>query len=168
VNRPLRFDPIAAASENWRRRDVVDAMAAATSVMRAQQIVLASVDAVLRPLSLTFARFEALRLLAFTRAGELPMGKIGARLMVHPTSVTNSIDRLEADGLVERRPHPTDGRTTLAAITPHGRELVERATVLLDESGYGLATLASEDLRALTEIVTRLRRSVGDFVDPDA
>lgn len=163
--RPLGFDPIAAASDNWERRDVVDAMAAATSVMRAQQIVLAAVDAELRPLGLTFARFEALRLLAFTQKGELPMGKIGARLMVHPTSVTNSIDRLEADGLVERRPHPTDRRTTLAAITPAGRALVERATVLLDDAAYGLGDLEVADLQALTDIVTRLRQATGDFVD---
>src|SRR3954465_7883975 len=107
-------------------------MAAATSLMRAQQIVLAAVDAELRPMGLTFARFEALRLLAFTRRGELPMGKIGTRLMVHPTSVTNSIDRLEADGLVERRPHPDDRRTTLAAITSTGRSTVSRATRKLD------------------------------------
>lgn len=163
MSRPLPFDPIAAASDNWVRRDVVDAMAAATSVMRAQQIVLAAVDAGLRPLGLTFARFEALRLLAFTRKGELPMGKIGDRLMVHPASVTNIVDRLEHDGLVERRPHPTDRRTTLAGITDAGRELVEQATDVLDDLRYGLGELDGEDLRALTEIVTRLRVAVGDF-----
>jgi DNA-binding MarR family transcriptional regulator len=140
-------------------------MAAATSIMRAQQIVLAAVDGQLRPLGLTFARFEALRLLAFTRKGELPMGKIGDRLMVHPTSVTNSIDRLEADGLVERRPHPTDRRTTLAAITAPGRRLVAEATALLDEVRYGLGSLDATELRALTEVITDLRRNVGDFVD---
>lgn len=165
--RPLRFDPIAAAAENWQNRDVVDAMTAATSIMRAQQIVLAAVEAELRPLGLTFARFETLRLLAFTRAGELPMGKIGERLMVHPTSVTNSIDRLEADRLVERRAHPEDRRATLAAITEAGRRLVEEATTLLDEMRYGLAELDRSELEALTGVITHLRRATGDFSPPD-
>jgi DNA-binding MarR family transcriptional regulator len=165
VPRPLRFDPIAAAADNWENRDVVDAMAAATSIMRAQQIVLAAVEAELKPLGLTFARFETLRLLAFTRAGELPMGKIGERLMVHPTSVTNSVDRLEADGLVERRAHPDDRRTTLAAITPAGRALVDRATKLLDEIDYGLGDLGPRQLTQLTSIITDLRRTAGDFTD---
>jgi DNA-binding MarR family transcriptional regulator len=164
VTRPLRFDPIKAAADNWENRDVVPAMAAATSIMRAQQIVLAAVEAELKPLGLTFARFETLRLLAFTRAGELPMGKIGERLMVHPTSVTNSVDRLEADHLVERRPHPNDRRTTLAAITPAGRELVERATKLLDQIDYGVGALDRQDLDELTALITRLRRAAGDFL----
>ena len=60
-------------------------------------------------------------LLTFTRTGQMPLGKIGQRLQVHPASVTNVIDRLEVDGLVRRRPHPTDQRTTLAAITAKGR-----------------------------------------------
>ena len=165
--RPLRFDPIEAAADNWENRDVVEAMAAATSIMRAQQIVLAAVETELKPLGLTFARFETLRLLAFTRAGELPMGKIGERLMVHPTSVTNSVDRLEADGLVERRAHPDDRRATLAAITPAGRSLVERATKLLDEIDYGMGGLDTDRLSRLTAIITDLRRSAGDFVPPD-
>ncbi len=59
-------------------------MTAITSVMRVQQLLLARVEDVLKPYGLTFAAFEALRLLAFTRHGSLPMGKMGERLMVHP------------------------------------------------------------------------------------
>src|SRR4029453_19377505 len=96
-------------------------MSPTTSIMRAQQLILAAVDEALRPLDLTFARYEALVLLAFSRQGSLPMGKMGDRLMLHPTSVTNIIDRLERQGLVDRLAHPTDRRTTLAAITDEGR-----------------------------------------------
>jgi DNA-binding MarR family transcriptional regulator len=122
-NRPLPFDAIAEARRQWEahRWPVPSAMAAATSIMRAQQIVLARVDSVLRPLDLTFARYEALVLLYFSRQGALPLGKMGDRLMLHPTSVTNIIDRLEDQGLVRRVPHPTDRRTTLAEITDDGR-----------------------------------------------
>jgi len=65
-----------------------------TSVMRAQQVLLARVDAVLSPFGLTFARFEVLMLLQFSRSGALPLSRIGQRLQVHPASVTNAIDRL--------------------------------------------------------------------------
>ncbi|MBP8838659.1 MAG: MarR family transcriptional regulator, partial [Dermatophilaceae bacterium] len=95
-------------------------MAAATSIMRVHQALLAEFDGIVGRHGLTFARYEALVLLAFTRSGELPMSKVGERLMVHPTSATNIVQRLEAAGLVERRPNPSDGRGTLAAITETG------------------------------------------------
>ena len=78
-------------------------MAAVTSVMRVQQLLLARVEDTLKPYGLTFAAYEALRLLAFTRSGSLPMGKLGVRLMVHPAAVTNAIGRLEQRGLVQRQ-----------------------------------------------------------------
>ena len=101
-------------------------MAVVTSIMRLQQIFLARADAVLRPLGLTFARYEVLMLLSFSRRDALPLGKIGERLQVNPASVTNAVDRLEADGLVTRRSNPDDGRVTLAALTPSGRRVVAR------------------------------------------
>ena len=111
-------------------------MAAITSIMRAHQILLAEVDAVVKPYGLTFARYEALVLLTFSKAGELPMSKIGERLMVHPTSVTNTVDRLVRSGLVDKRPNPNDGRGTLASITDKGREVVRRGDPRPD--GHGL------------------------------
>lgn len=95
-------------------------MVAVTSVMRAHQILLARVENALRPYDLSFSRFELLRLLAFSRSGALPITKASDRLQVHVTSVTHAIRRLEAAGLVERVPHPTDGRTTLVRITDLG------------------------------------------------
>src|SRR5215510_4956673 len=105
VRRVLPFDPIAEAHRQWSGRwpEQADQMAAVTSVMRVQQLLLGEIERVLRPHGLSFASYEALRLLAFTRSGELPMGKLGERLMVHPASVTNTIDRLEQRGLVRRR-----------------------------------------------------------------
>ncbi len=107
VKRKLPFDPIDEARRHWEGRwGRGDAMAAATGVMRVQQIVLGAVDEVLRPFDLTFARYEALVLLQFSRKGSLPLGKMGERLMIHPTSVTNIVDRLEAQGFLRRVPHP--------------------------------------------------------------
>ena len=72
--------------------------------MRVQQLVIGRLDAILKPHGLTFARYEALVLLVFSSRGSLPLGKMGERLQVHPTSVTSIVQRLEAVGL--RRPPP--------------------------------------------------------------
>ena len=162
---PLTFDPIAEARRNWRRNDwgAVEAMSAATSITRAHQILLRRIDGTLEPLGLNFSRFEALALLHFSRAGSLPLGKIGDRLQVHPTSVTNTIDRLEADGLVIRRPHPNDRRTTLAGLTSLGRRRVQAAARALAEVGFGLDGMPRRDLNKVDEALTPLRRSAGDF-----
>ena len=165
---PLKFDPIEEARLQWSARwepDVSEAMAAATSIMRAQQIVLAAVDGALRPFGLTFARYEGLVLLLYSRRGELPLGKMGPRLMIHPTSVTNIIDRLEQQGLVRRRPHPTDGRTTLAEITDEGRRLAKQATRAVNSVVFGLGNLSPGDLHHLMAIITKLRLGAGDFYE---
>jgi DNA-binding MarR family transcriptional regulator len=163
---PLPFDPIEEARAQWSTRwdpETGEAMAAATSIMRAQQVVLAAVDGALRPFGLTFARYEGLVLLLFSRRGVLPLGKMGQRLMIHPTSVTNIIDRLEEQGLVRRLPHPTDGRTTLAELTADGRSLARKATKAVNEVTFGLDTLSAQDLQQLMRIIRKLRVGVGDF-----
>jgi DNA-binding MarR family transcriptional regulator len=164
VRRPLPLDPIAEARRQWELRwDGGSVMAAATSVMRAQQIVQARVDDTLRPFGLTFARYEALVLLTFARRQELPMGKMGERLMIHPTSVTNIVDRLETQGLAVRLPHQTDRRTTLVRITEAGRALVERATKEVVASAFGLESLSEAEHDELTAIVRKLRVGRGEL-----
>ena len=160
----LPFDPIARAAETWEQRfGPSDAMAAVTSIMRAQQILLAELDTVLRPYRLTFARYEALVLLTFSRRGALPMWVIGQRLMVHPTSATNTIDRLERRGLVVRRPNPRDGRGKLAEITPAGRELVSKATADLMAARFGMASYDVDQLSQVFDLLRGLRVAAGDF-----
>jgi DNA-binding MarR family transcriptional regulator len=101
--------------------------------------------------------------LRFSRTGQLPLGKIGQRLQVHPASVTNVIDRLEGKGFVERRAHPDDARTTLAAITRKGRAIAKKATTQLNANVFGHTGLDEDQLRSLVEVVTELRRNEGDF-----
>jgi DNA-binding MarR family transcriptional regulator len=168
VARPLTtdqmvVDPIAEARRQWDQRWSGGAtMAAATSIMRAQQIVQASVDEALRPFGLTFARYEALVLLAFSKRGALPMGKMGERLMIHPTSVTNIVDRLEGQGFVRRLPHERDRRTTLVEITAAGREVVDRATGEVVASEFGLDALSESQLNQLTSLVHTVRVGTGE------
>jgi DNA-binding MarR family transcriptional regulator len=162
----LPFDPIARAAETWESRfGESTAMAAVTAIMRVQQILLGHLDGLLRPHGLTFARYEALVLLSFSRDGELPMRIIGERLMVHPTSVTNTIDRLEHQHLVARKPNPRDGRGTLAAITPAGRAVMRRATDDLMEAEFGMGGYSKVQLEDLSRLLRRLRLAAGDFTD---
>lgn len=159
-------DPIALARANWERAgwsDVADGMVAVTSVMRAHQILLARVEATLRPYDLSFSRFELLRLLAFSRSGALPITKASDRLQVHVTSVTHAIRRLEAAGLVERLPHPTDGRTTLVSITELGRSTVSAATDSLNREVFADIGMSEQESRALSSAIETLRRNAGDF-----
>lgn len=162
---PLDFDPIDEAATNWRTAGwgAVDAMTAATSITRAHQILSSRIDAALAPLGLNFSRFEVLALLSFTREGELPLGKVGDRLQVHPASVTNTVNRLEVDGLVERRAHPTDGRTTLAVLTTEGRHRVEVAAAALAEIEFGVAGLSRSGRRSVGAAILELRSAAGDF-----
>jgi len=160
----LPFDPIDEAARQWGERwPGVPAMHAVTSLMRVQQLVLARLDAILKPHGLTFARYEALVLLVFSSRGSLPLGKMGERLQVHPTSVTSIVRRLEADRLVVRRPHPDDGRGVLAEITDAGRARVERATQDLVSSGFALETMTDDQLAELSRLLRPVRRAAGDF-----
>ncbi|MEU3185523.1 MarR family transcriptional regulator [Streptomyces sp. NPDC006923] len=160
----LPFDPIARADELWQQRwGPVPSMGAITSIMRAHQILLAEVDAAVKPYGLTFARYEALVLLTFSKAGELPMSKIGERLMVHPTSVTNTVDRLAKSGLVDKRPNPKDGRGTLASITEKGRKVVDAATRDLMDMDFGLGTYDAEGCAEIVAMLRPLRIAARDF-----
>ncbi|REF29299.1 MarR family winged helix-turn-helix transcriptional regulator [Calidifontibacter indicus] len=162
----LAADPIAVARDEWERRGWADAapgMAAVTSLMRAQQIVAARVDAALKPFGVTFARYELLMLLTFSRKGTLPMKLIGSRLQVHPTSVTNAVDRLEAAGLVTRSTHPDDRRAFIVGITDQGRDLAARATDALNAQVFAAPGLTPTDLEALVDVIGRMRSDAGDF-----
>jgi DNA-binding MarR family transcriptional regulator len=161
-----RPDPIELAHRNWIGAgwgEAADGMALVTSIMRVQQLFLGRIEGLLRPHGLTFARFEVLRLLAFTRHGELPVGKIGERLQVHPASVTNAVQRLEEAGLVSRRTNPDDGRSVLAEITGPGRELVQRCTLLLNDEVFSQVGLPASAAGAVVRGLHDLRRHAGDF-----
>lgn len=166
TRRVLPFDPVVEARRNWIERgwvDAADGMALVTSVMRVHQILLARVDDALSPCGLTFARYEVLMLLTFSRTGKMPLGKLGQRLQVHPASVTNVIDRLEEGGLVRREPHPTDKRTTLATITAKGRKVAAAATELLNAEVFSGVGDGIGPPAQLFGALAHLRRSAGDF-----
>ena len=136
---------------------------AITSLMRAQAIVSRRVEVALRPLGITFARYEVLMLLSFSRRGSLPMSLIGARLQVHQTSVTNAVDRLEAADYVRRSPHAQDRRATIVTLTDAGRELAEKATEVLNRDVFSQPGLGPAGVEVLLGQLDDLRHDAGDY-----
>lgn len=166
---PLPVDPIAEAKRQWVEHGwsrAANGMALVTSIMRAQQLMLARVETALKPFNLSFARYELLTLLSFSRAGVLPMSSVTARLQVHPTSVSNTVDRLERDGLVVRSAHPTDGRAAMVSLTESGRALVATASNAVNASVFESPGIDEPDLLQMVRTLAKYRESSGDFVPP--
>lgn len=162
----LQQDPIEAAHRLWVEHgweSAADGMAAVTAITRAWQIVQSRVDAVLKPRNLTFARYEVLMLLLFSSAGQIPMSKVGQRLQVHPTSVTNAVDRLQQAGLVSRTPHQSDARSTLVGLTELGRETALAATKELNAEVFEQPGMSPARLRTLHGVLKAYRHEAGDF-----
>ncbi|HSF85695.1 MAG TPA: MarR family transcriptional regulator [Acidimicrobiia bacterium] len=161
-----RQDPIAEAKRQWIRHgwgDAAEGMAAVTTIVRVNQIVTSRVADALTPWGLSFARFEILRLLGFSRRGQLPMGKIGERLQVHPASVTSAVKRLERDGLVAREVDGLDSRIVLASITEAGRVVLAPATEAINTVFETVA--GHHDLASMVKSLDVIRASAGDPVE---
>ena len=163
---PLGYDPVDAARQRWVEQgwgDVAAGMAAVVSVMRAEQIFLNRTATVLRPLGLTFARYQVLGMLRWT--GPLTLGAVGERLWITPATVTSAVDRLENADLCRRVAHPTDARATLVEITPRGRRLFDRAVDRLNAEVFGTVGLDAGELEQLVTLIGKIRAAEGDVVE---
>jgi len=140
-------------------------MAMVTSVVRVQQIFTERIDAVLRPLGLTFARYEVLMVLSFTADGAMSMTRLGSLLQVHPSSVTSAVDRLERQGFVERTSSQSDGRVVLATITDAGRSVVGSATEGLNRDVFERPGIGEAEVVAVTDLLSAVRADAGDPVE---
>ena len=162
-----KLDPIAEAKRQWighRWEEAAPGMAAVTTITRVQQILVGRVEEALAPLGLTFARFEILRLLGFTRTGRLPMGKISDRLQVHPASVTSAVKRLEREGLIRRESSDDDNRIVLAVLQPQGEAILGPATEAVNRV-FESTGLDDVQLDALVELMGPIRLGAGDRVE---
>lgn len=127
----------------------VESLFALSSSLRAARVLTSRVEAKLLKFGLNWPRFEALVMLRYAEGGSLLLGQLSHRLLVHPTSVTNIVDKLEAEGLVRRVPHSEDRRAVLAQITEEGHELMKSAAKALHEIEYGFAGASKEQLHLL-------------------
>ena len=165
MTHPLAYDPVEASRARWVEQgwgDAAPGMAAVVSVMRAEQIFLRRATDLLRPLGLTFARYQVLGMVRWL--GPLTLGAVGHRLWITPATVTNAIDRLEGAGLVRRLSHPTDARATLVEITPKGGRTFDKAVETLNAELFGAVGLSDEELQQLVAIIGKIRAAEGDVV----
>jgi DNA-binding MarR family transcriptional regulator len=164
----LEYDPIDASHRYWLAQgweDSADGVGVVISLMRGWQILLTRANTLLRPLGLTFARYQVLGLLRSSRP--LTLGQVGTSLWVTPGTVTSSVDRLEASGLIRRFPHPSDGRTVLAEITPAGRRLFDKAVKTLNKSLFSTLPLSGDESTLLVNLIGKIRAEAGDQVAGD-
>lgn len=161
------MDPIEEAHRQWVAHgwaEAADGMAMVTSLVRVHQLMLERIDAVLRKYDLTFARYEILRVLAFSRAGRMPMTRLGSLLQVHPTSVTSAVARLERQGYAARVRSAEDGRVVLATLTAAAVRVVEDATAELNAEVFAAPGLDPDGVETLTRQLALLRADAGDPV----
>jgi DNA-binding MarR family transcriptional regulator len=86
----------------------------------------------------------------------ISMRELAERLRSDPSNITGLVDRLEARGLVERRPDPRDRRVKGLALTPAGDKLRERLFAALYTAPRGVAQLPANDQRALRDALQRV------------
>jgi DNA-binding MarR family transcriptional regulator len=133
------------------------------ALSRYSRLVTQQLDRILRPLDLTFARYEILMLLSFSGHGALPITRIGDLLQVHPTSISSAMDRLVAFGFAERVPDLRDGRVVQARITSRGRDQAVEATTRVNTEVFGSLGISSEQLQMLRSVLRAFRVNAGDF-----
>jgi DNA-binding MarR family transcriptional regulator len=161
----LEYDPIDASHRYWLAQgweDSAEGVGVVISMMRGWQILLNKANVLLRPMGLTFARYQVLGLLRSSRP--LSLGQVGTSLWVTPGTVTSSVDRLEASGLIRRFPHPSDGRTVLAEITPAGRRLFDKAVKTLNKNLFSTLPLSPAESALLVSLIGKIRTEEGDNV----
>ena len=159
-------DPVSEAHAEWMRRgwdDAAEGMATVLDLLRAHRILTDRIALILKPFELSFASYELLMLLSFTRRGSLSIGHLGRLLQVHSTSVSSTVDRLEAGNLVERVRANDDRRVVTARITPQGRRLAGSATSVLNDSVFETLGLSKAQGVHLWSVLRALRANAGDF-----
>ena len=112
----------------------------------------------LRPLGLSVQQFNILRILR--GRGEQPstVKLLTERMLDKMSNASRLVDKLKEKGLVERRECETDRRRVDIVITDKGRDLVERASVVVDNTMHEMAgSISDEELGALSELLDRLR-----------
>jgi DNA-binding MarR family transcriptional regulator len=81
--------------------------------------------------------------------------ELAGRMVCEPSNVTFVLDRLEQQGLIERKPHPADRRAKQIVLTPSGRRY--RASVLEQLSTQShMAPLSATQQEALRDLLQTL------------
>ncbi len=158
------LDPIEWSRRRWESegRPDPERFAAMATVLRTAQVIGAGLDKSLRPHDLSRTAFLLLSTLRIAPGHSLPLGRLSRHLMLHPTTVTLTIEALEKRDLIGRDPHPNDKRTVLATLTPTGVRFFDTVADALAADGFGLAPLTPQLAVTATEVLRLVREGLGD------
>jgi DNA-binding MarR family transcriptional regulator len=161
-----RWDPVERAAAHWGAHGFGNGprLLASLSIIRVEDLIRTHNAVVLQPLHLTHARHEALAILFFSRDGQMKLSELGQRLLLHPTSITSTVDSLEKLGYVERTPHPSDRRATMATITDAGRQAIIATSSVMRHNEYWLDALTEVEALELFRLLRKVRDAAGDIV----
>ncbi len=126
-------------------------MLAAASVIEAHKLLSMRVNSVLGEFDLTMARYEILGFLDTAVARRMSVKELKRSTLLHPPTMTYTLDWLETRGLVERRPSRTDRRSIDIVSTRKGRRLFDVASKALSEINFGLADVGRAKAEAITK-----------------
>ncbi len=84
-----------------------------------------------------------------------PMSELADALYCDASYITSLVDKLEARGLLERRPSPGDRRVKLIALTPEGEAMRAQLMQRVFQPPSSIAALSEADRNALRDILTR-------------
>jgi DNA-binding MarR family transcriptional regulator len=161
-------DPVDDAIAQWERErpdlQGLDAMALFGRLGRLTAHASAAIDEGLAPFGLKVGEFDVLASLRRSGAPfELTPTALGRQILLSSGAMTNRLDRLEAAGLVQRRPDPDDRRGVMVGLTPQGRELVDQAvTAHLANEVQILEVLSERERAALDRAVRKLLASLSE------
>jgi DNA-binding MarR family transcriptional regulator len=102
-------------------------------------------------LGMSFGRTRAIRRLA---REPMSMGELAVAMGIDPPNATTLVADLESQGIVRRRPHPTDGRAKLVELTAKGKALARRADAILATPPAGLSELGADELETLRRLLS--------------
>ncbi|MFI4852941.1 MAG: MarR family winged helix-turn-helix transcriptional regulator [Gimesia chilikensis] len=142
----------------------VEPMGVVGRVLRLATRLERRVSETLKPYGLTVGGFDILATLR--RAGNpegLTPTELMEAVMLSSGAMTNRIDRLEEQGLVERRPSPNDRRSLQVLLTAEGRKVVDEAVAdRLDEAEGALCGLKAEERDQLADLLRAMLQGLND------
>lgn len=161
-----RLDPLAVTRARWAEQTLPGdpwPFLATGSLSRLHQIVSRALDDRLKPFELSRTGYFLLTTLSLIKGERARLGTLSRYLMIHPTTVTLTVDQLERAGLVTRERHPHDRRATLVRLTGSELERVRQANAALqDDAAEGPLGELTGRYRKLFEALQEVRAAVGD------
>ena len=103
-------------------------------------------------------------LMAMHKLGQPKMSELAASLDLNARTITTAVDMLEREGILERRPDPTDRRATRVLLTDAGRvQIAEWQEFQRQLAESAMAPLSADERRSLRRVLDKIRDGLGSL-----